>query len=502
MKSRFQPWHIGVAVALITLLVFGESIGHDWVAWDDQENVYRNPWMNPPRGESFARFWSGPYFSLYMPVTYSFWTLLAYVAALPNPVMTDGTGVYSLNPQMFHAASVLLHVINTLLIFVLLRRWADDIPAGLGALLFGIHPVQVEPVVWVTGMNNVLSATFGLLALTQYLKWAQGQGASEKTRSSPRHYVVALICCVLALLAKPTAVALPLLVWALDHWAIKRPAQKVTFSLLPWLGAAVLCVLLTRNAQVPGGTPVHSPLWARPLLVTDSLAFYTLKTALPLQLGIDYGRTPDFVLNQAVRGGVLYWLVPIVLTIVAWRARMARPLLWVSWAIFCLALLPTSGLVPFYFHEISLVADRYLYLALLGPALAVSVLLTKYGARAQLSMAALLLICGVWSVFTSLSWSNSFTLFEQALAVNPRSWVAHTNYGDVLSRRGDVSGATQQFRAALEIHPSFAPARYNLGVLLLKQGDKAAARAQWTSLLQEHPDYAPARRALDNLSRE
>lgn len=498
MKPRLRPWHIAVAIAVFTFVVFGESIGHDWVEWDDQVNIYQNPVLNLPLGESLARFWRAPYFSLYMPVTYSFWALLASVAHLPQPIMSDGAGIYSLDPRVFHAAGVLLHVVNALLVFVLLRRWADQTAAGIGALFFSVHPVQVEPVVWVTGMNNVLSATFGLLALIQYVSFAH----AENRRCAARHYGVAFLCCVLALLAKPTAVALPFLALVLDYWAVGRPLRRVAPAILPWLAAAYLCILLTRGAQFPDPTPVNSVFWTRPFLVADSLAFYTLKVALPLRLGIDYGRTPAFVLEQAVRGGAVLWLIPLALTAVAWRQRGARPLLWTAWAIFCLALVPTSGLVSFYFHAFSLVADRYLYLALLGPALGLAVLMSGRGTGAKSAVCAVLVVLGVWSAFVGLNWSNSFTLFSQALKVNRRSWVAHTNYGGALKRRGDDAGALREFHAALEVNPSFAPARYALGVLLLKQGNSKAARTEWTNILREQPHFENARRALNNLSQE
>jgi hypothetical protein len=164
-------------------------------------------------------------------------------------------------------------------------------------------------------------------------------------------------------------------------------------------------------------------VWARPFIAGDALAFYLGKLAWPVGLCADYGRTPEEVLGHA--WGYLTWLAPAVLGVLVWRGRARRPMLLAAAALFSLGLLPVLGFVPFIFQQFSTVADRYAYLALLGPAVALAWWLsTQRRPAAGVATSAVLAALGFLSAFQTLHWYNNGTFWTHTIRHNPRSWLA------------------------------------------------------------------------------
>src|SRR5262249_20204565 len=158
MKSnrRRWPW---VVLALVTVLVFARVCSFDFSWWDDWQTVHQNPWLKGPAGAALAYYWAHPAYGLYIPVTYSAWIGLAAGSSLQQ---ADPKGI-SLNPWVFHSANLLVHLTASLLAFALLRMLLKkDVPALFGAMLFAIHPVQVESVAWVSGLKDVLAGALSL----------------------------------------------------------------------------------------------------------------------------------------------------------------------------------------------------------------------------------------------------------------------------------------------------------------------------------------------------
>ncbi|MDQ3813561.1 MAG: tetratricopeptide repeat protein [Armatimonadota bacterium] len=545
-----RPYLIPLMLILVTAAVFSEVRNQEFVAWDDDINFYENPYLNPVTASHILAFWRNPFRPggehaviahevIYTPVTFTTFALIAHTTRLSTPAPTPDGGQSDLNPRAFHLVNLLLHVANVLLVFIILRLLIQqknpesresprsDWCACGGALLFALHPVQVEPVAWVGSMNTLLSSFFALLALWQYLCFAAALGRRPMPYAL-MPYALATLFFILALLSKPIAVVLPLLAGILDSCILRRSWRAVSGPLLGWLMLAGICVLANQTGQ-PAHPDLTTAWWQRPLIVGDALAFYLFKLLWPLDLAPDYGRTPQHVLQRGY--GNLMWLVPYLLIIVICWRRQRWPWVVAALGIFIIALLPMSGIVPYYFHVYSTVADRYLYLALLGPALAIAWLLhEKWETVLPQFYVLVLLVLALLSAFQTLHWYNSVALFEHTLAVNPQSWMAHTNLGVVRQRQGKIEEALAHYRAALQIKPDHATAHinlgtalmaqgrsdeavthfrqalasqpnsvdahYNLGVALMKQGKTSEAIAQWSSALQLQPDYPPARQAL------
>lgn len=456
-------------VLVATVLVFAPVAGHGYLSWDDDVFFTQNPNLHPPTPQSLRAVWTGPYAHLYAPVTYTAWWLLARGSGAPAP---DGS--WAVSPAVFHVASLLLHLIGVALAYCLLLAlveapWA----AAAGAVLFALHPLQVETVAWASELKDLLGGAFGLLAVLCYVR------ARRAGRLLP--YVAATVAFVLAMLSKPNLVALPLVALTVDWLLLKTPPKRALLTVAPWLALALAQALFTRHVQPP--SPVLTvPLWQRCFVAGDTLAFYLAKLAWPLRLAADYGRKPTLVV--AHWWGYATWLAPAALLGAAValrrRSRWALPgLLW-----FTLALLPVLGLLPFDFQQYSTPADHYAYLALFGPALALAGLALHLGVRpdrpltryAPLPVCLGLVLLIAQSGLQTLTWSNSEVFWRHTLEVNPRCALAHNNLGAQYMVAGKLHEAAAEFQAAVELTPDDADALVNLGLVLMRLGEVQPAR--------------------------
>ena len=501
-----------ITLVIIILAVFGPVIGHQFLAYDDPVDVYKNPYIQARSLDNLMHFWRYPYEGLYTPLTY---TLYALAAWAPSLVTANPTEVVVPDPRLFHSLNLLLHLLSVLTVWRLLvlilrcRRLtgpgtdfnANALPlewaACGGALLFAIHPVQVEPVAWVAGFKDVLFGLLAFMTILLYLKHVaeKMQPAAGRPSHSRLHYGLATAVFILALLAKPTAVVLPLIVWLLAAWGWRCAWRDQIAGLSLWLIIALAWGLLTRWVQPGTVLAFEPPVWARPLIAGDAVLFYLSKLVFPLRLGPDYGRTPQVVLEH---GWVfLTGLVPFALAGWLWFKRKNLAWLVTAAGVFVIGLLPVLGLISFGFQRYSTVADRYLYLAMLGPALALAWGLTRPKKK-------LVAVCGavILGLFLLRSagqiphWRDTRTFFEHALQVNANSFLAHNNLGFALAEQGQDAEAINHFNEALRLEPELPITHLNLGNALERQGQSEAAIRHYHEALRIVPTYARAHTTL------
>lgn len=485
----------GALLLAITLVVFQAVCRQPFVDWDDPLHTYQNPLLNPITPAHLWEFWLRPHAGHYVPVSYMLYAWLSTLAPYPGLVATPSGDFSAFNPRVFHTANLLLHLGNVWLVFTLLRRIVRrDWAAFGGALLFAVHPVQVESVAWVSELRGLLSNGFGLLALWQYLCYAQTSGGPGEAARSRRHYGVALAAFGLALLSKPSAVTLPLMAFVLDWGVLRRPWRRVAVALLGWALLALPIAWLTRGAQ-PVPPNLMIPLWQRPLIAGDALAFYLSKLLAPVRLAIDYGRTPAFVLNHPA-----LWLTgaaPLLAVLLAWRRRGRSPYLLPALGLFIAALLPVLGFVPFIFQKFSTVADRYAYLALFGPALiAAWTLAQAKGKAVPVIYGVFLAACVCLSLSQIRVWNDSQALFSRSLVINPDSPWMQYNLANALRYQGRTEEAIPHYEEALRLDPDYASAHCNLGQALADRGDKLGAVAHLREALRLKPDFPIAHLCL------
>jgi hypothetical protein len=478
-----------IIVVVATLLALWPLVTADFTLWDDPHTVFGNPHLNPPTFDGLTFHWTHAWQELYVPLTYTGWWLLATAAQVKN---ADGTT--ALNPWIFHGANLLVHLISSLFVLRVLRKLLGDRHtwvACAGALLFALHSVQVETVAWVSGLKDLLCGMFSLIAIDQYLT------ASDRTR---RHYFAALVAFVAALLCKPTAVAVPIVLLSIDVLLIHRTFRDALRRALNFALLAIPCLIWTKLAQ-PSTLIAPIPLWWRPFVAGDAVAYYLLKLVAPVHLAIDYGRTPGSVIDSRV--AFVTWIAPVAMAVVLLRLRN-RSLL-AGGAIFVAALLPVLGLVPFEFQAKSTVGDHYLYLPMLGVSLVFATILSRIEWRiAGVAATVILLACGVRSWLATWPWQNSQALFTHTLAVNPRSAIAENNLLVMAMDAGRADEALRRATRLKELAPDDPVTWFNLGSALAvaHRYDDAAevyrqAIARWPSRVEGYGGLAAALIDLD-----
>lgn len=458
-------WLAPLVVVAVTVLAFAMTLTAGFVNWDDEVYVTQHPFVVHPTFAGLGHVWTSGYANLYVPLVYTSYAFDVLV----------GGG----KPWAFHLGNVLLHAVSALVAYlVLLELWrsraalpSGNVPvsaptiAALAALVFAVHPLQAEPVAWVTGRKDVLSGLLALMAMWLYLK------GGERIGERRWWHVGACACFGLSLLAKPGVVALPVGLLALDVVGLRRGLKQSALRLLPWFAVAGVCVLMTSRVQaIPAWLAATMPVSKRPLIASDALLFYAGKVLLPVGLAADYGRSPVTV-------GTAEWewiKVPVVACAVAlclWRRGMGSA----GILFFGALLLPVLGFAPFLFQDISTVADRYAYLPMLGVAVTVQAgLFALKESRPALWRPALGTTCGlvvVLAVMTAVQvrvWSDSITLWKSSIANAPRAAHAHYFLGQLLSEAKDGEGAIAELRRATELLPGLVEAWDALGDELVK----------------------------------
>jgi hypothetical protein len=453
----------------------------DFTWWDDQMTIHHNGWFNPPTLKTLKHYWTTPELGLYVPVTSTVWAGLSKLSYVGLP---DEYGVL-LNPAVFHVFSVLLHIVSSLFVLRILRCLIGaEVPALAGALLFALHPVQVESVGWVSGMKDLLCWCFALGSLLLYVRHAQAIPTDRRSVGSRLELVGAFALMVLAIFSKPTAMVLPAAMGVIDLMLIRRPWRRVLLTLAPFFVLTLVGAVLARDAQFVGHVKA-APLWQRPFIVGDSLAFYVRQLAWPATLTIDYGRMPSVVMASPL--AYVWWLLPTAIGIAAIVA--ARRGVWLPLAALLVAAIgigPVSGIATFQMQSYSTVTDHYLYFSMLGPAMLLAWAMCRWPARwLRIASFTAIALLAVRTFVQTAIWHDSFRLFEHASNVNEKSFLAANNLAAVyLSKTPqEIELAEQNVDLAFAREPHNFFVLSNYAGIKARRGKLAAAFAAWDECL-------------------
>lgn len=284
--AGFASWAPGrstrasmVSLGIIVIVVYLRAFGAGYAGLDDDIHVYANPFLNPLSFHSLGQLWHRAYEGLYVPLAYTIFAGIALFARVPTQLMDSVGQAISLRPEPFHAASIAFHVANVLLAFFLAFRLTRDRRAAwIAAIVFAIHPLQVESVCWISELRGVSSGFFALTALNLLVFERQGGGSTSlRSRALAVGAVLGVVC---AMLCKPAAVALPLVALALDRGALGTSWRRSVATAVTWTVFVLPMAWVTRSVQDvrPAGVSLW---WQRPFVAGDAFAFYVFKTILP-----------------------------------------------------------------------------------------------------------------------------------------------------------------------------------------------------------------------------
>ena len=478
ISGRLLPVWQGGLIVLLVFLAYLPALRGGFI-WDDDVYVTNNLLLTAPDG--LRRIWfSTDSPSQYFPLTYT--------------VFRMEHSIWGLNPAGYHGVNILLHAINALLVWRLLKRL--NVPgAWLAAALFALHPVQVESVAWVTELKSVLSLLFILLTLFCWIEFI-----GERPRRF--WYGLALGFYALALFSKTTACTLPatllLVLWLktkLVDW--RRLVQVVPF-LAMGLGMGLLTVWWERFHQGAQGKPFSMGLRERILVASHAPWFYAGKLFWPVNLTFSYPHWAIEPANPSAYG----WLVLGIglCAAIYFTRRFVGRGVEVAILFYVATLSPLLGFVMLYTFRYTFVADHYQYVASIGLfALAAAGITVIFKTKPFLKLAcsgALLLTLGILTWQQAGIYRNPETLWHDTLAKNPDCWMAHNNLGRYLYNEGHIEEAMEQYDKSIQINPNNSEAQYNLGLALADKGRFEEAIEKYRQAIQISPNYSEALSSL------
>jgi protein O-mannosyl-transferase len=467
---------LGAVLVAIPLLLYRPVLQHDFFRlWDDDAYVTDNPHVRT--GLTLANMrWAFTSFeqSNWHPVTW-----LSH--------MLD-CQLFGLHPAAQHGVNVLLHVANVLLLFWILQKATGAVwRSFFVALMFAVHPLNVETVAWIAQRKSLLSAFFSLLTLAAY-GWYVRRGGWTR-------YLLLAFLFALSLMAKPMAVSLPVLLLLFDYWPLRRDEElamprrwaKLTLEKLPLFAMSAVSSVLTEVAQGAGGSVMGLSLLPVPTRIENAAISYVAyigKMVWPVKLATYYPLRFSPPLGDAIASGAIL----IAISALALYLRRSTYIA-VGWFFFVISMLPVIGIVQVGFQGM---ADRYTYIPAIGLMIALvwGVADAVQGApvaRASLSVAGLCIAITL-SVTTTRylrAWQDSVTLFAHARAAwgQPDMWLEQL-YGNALFSAGRIDEALAHYEASCAIQPRTEYCHYNIAHIFLGRGQSHEAIREYDLALR------------------
>ncbi len=477
-----RPWLLALVLVIITFVAY-QPVWHAGFIWDDDDHLTANPAMTAPHG--LEMIWSSLAVSRYYPLTLTtFWIQRRF---------------WDLNPLPYHLVNVLVHTINGLLLFLVLRRL--KIPgAWVAAMLWTLHPVNVESVAWITELKNTQSALFFFLSVLCFLR-------SEASRKQG-WYALAVACGLAAMLSKPSTVVLPLALLLCVWWERGRWNRRDVVRTAPFFGLAAGMSALTIIEQRRRVLRVGAAEWQlgvgqRLVVAGKAIWFYAAKVLWPSRLTFVY---PRWTVDAWSWRPWVPTAALVAVGVALWRCRnraWCQAVLF-GGGFFVVALLPVLGFFDVFYFRYSFVADHFQYLAsvgiitlVFGGGAALCDHAGSTGRRVGAAAAAFLM-----TALGTLTWrqghiyQDAETLWRDTIAKDPRCWMAHNNLGLTLVSLGRTQEGIGQYEDALRIKPDHAETHYNLGIALAQAGRMEDAIGQYEQALRIKPEYAEAQSNL------
>jgi tetratricopeptide (TPR) repeat protein len=487
---------ICLALTILIWIVFGQTLDHPFVQYDDQSYVYENPEITSGlTGHGLVAAFFGLQARNWHPLT-----TISH--------MLD-CQFFGLDPAGHHLSSVLFHTLAVLLLFLVLRAMTGALwRSAIVAAVFAIHPLRVESVAWIAERKDVLSAVFFMLTLGAYLHYTR--------QPSVRRYLLLALFFAFGLMAKPMLVTLPLILFLLDYWPLARnPTDRSEWrrsivEKIPLLFLSMLTAIATLVAQrTTVNYSAELPLTWRIGNALLSYAAYLGQMIWPTRLAVFYPSAVDHLSPSKVALAVLL-LAGITAATFLWRKK--RPYLLVGWLWYIVGLFPVIGFIQVGMQGR---ADRYTYLPQIGLYLALTWALAEWAPgsnrRRLLFAGAAAAIIGMltWQARIQTSyWRSTESLWDHAIAVTTDNDVAHYNVAALLLSRGEVDEAISHYESALKIrtdnqethyHLSLALLHTSLGNALVRKGRLDDAVAQYRAAVALRDDFADAHSNLASL---
>jgi tetratricopeptide (TPR) repeat protein len=478
----WRSWEVACICALLVIMVFvvfGQTVGHGFVNYDDDTNVYESPEITAGVSlHGIAWAFTHTQVGRWAPVT-----------AISRQIDCQFYGLWA---GGHHRTNVLLHAAATVLLFLALLKLTGAIwRSGFVTAVFAVHPLHVECAAWISARGELLCGVFTMLALWSYTIYA-------RKPERPFHYAMSICWFSLALMSKPTIVTLPFVLLLLDYWPLGRFRSRSAFPglLKEKLPLFTLSALSCVGAVLAQKRDIHpAEIIPFSLRVGNAVVAYVVylgKLIWPSQLAVLYpplnNGSPAWQVMDAC-------LVLAALTAGAYALRRKQPYLLVGWLWYLGMLAPMIGLVQVGREAY---ADRYTYLPQIGLCMAGTWAAADWAGRrlyrrATLGGAASVILCAllVAAWHQTGYWRDSVTLWTHTIACTGDNADAHNNLGLALVEQVRTGEAVSEFRETLRIDPSYIDAHRSLGVIFLGKREPDQAIAEFQKAVAIDPNAAP-----------
>ncbi|MHC4443064.1 MAG: tetratricopeptide repeat protein [Planctomycetota bacterium] len=488
-------WTLPILLVLAVVLVtYWPALSAQTLAFDDDQYLVNNPLVQNPSWASTCRFLG----EVLKPSTVKgYYQPLSMISLM----LDYAFGGRPDNLLPFHITSLALHIFNTLSVIILLYLLFGNTPAAVAVgLLFGVHPLTVEPIPWVAERKTLLATCLALWSLIAYLRYTK--------KKSPTCYGASVLMCILALMAKPTSIQLPFLMLLLDYWPLKRLSKKAILEKIPFFLIIALfgtVIFLSQSTTFGVRMPGEQGLTRIILILCHNNILYLTNMVWPANLSLFYPfPQPMNLTNTGLLIGVVGTLV-LILLLLASLCR-ARALL-TGWLFFFVAILPTMGIVGF--HDM-IAADRHTYLPFLGILMALAYLLTRIQDTAakmpksvtlQVSMLVCIAILAALEIMSTRKhlayWQDTETHRRRMLALAPNQAITQNSLAIVLADRDKLDEAIMLYKQALKLKSNIASVvHHNLAGALKKQKQFHQAVIHYKESIKLKPDNAHTHRNL------
>jgi len=475
-----------IFLSLIIVALYWRVYEYDFVSLDDSF-IYENPHLKD--GLSIKNIlWA---FSNY---TASLWIPLTWISFFLDYEL------YGMNPGGYHITNVILHILNTLLLFVILyqitqKKWQSFFVAAL----FSCHPIHVESIAWITERKDVLSTFFLMIFLYTYLQYTKKENFVK--------YLTAMFFFLLGLMSKPMLVTVPIVLILLDYWPLARFKKtsklRIFLEKVPFLYFSFMVSAVTVFFQAKTGALV--PLDSINIInrienAVSSYIAYLVQLFLPINLAVVYPYEQYFSFWEVFIKFVIF----VVITTLFYRLHRKHPYLIVGWLWYVISLLPVIGIFQ---SGAQSHADRFVYIPFIGIYIILAWgtphFLQVLKTPRVISTIIFFIILPVLSTMTWFQigyWQNSNTLYAHTLSVTKNNWLIHNNYGKVLEDQGKEKEANVHFEEAMNIDPESSVHHLNFANNLYRLGKIGEAEKHYKMAITVGNDKESTAKANNRLA--
>lgn len=483
-------------IVVIILFIYGRVVTYDYINFDD--NFYVTANKNVQSGITLKNVrWAFSFNEL------GYWQPLSLISHMID------CRLFGLNPGKHHLINLIFHILNSIFLFIILKQATGAMwRSAMVALLFAIHPINVESVAWIAERKNVLSTFFWMLTMYAYILYVQKQDLHR--------YLAVTLSFILGLLSKPMLVTIPFILLLFDYWPLGRIKPglekgillKIILEKVPLLILSVVSVIISSlsiryDRFLVSQKSVHFLLRIENAFV--SYLKYIAKMVWPQNLAVYY----PFPLNVSLWHSIVSALLILIVSALALLIAKKKGYVFTGWFWYAGTLVPVSGIIQGGLWPA--MADRWAYVPSIGfLILLVWGLHELFVERIKINKLFIYLACAAYLSFLIPAayvqagyWKNSYTLYKHALKVTGGNDLVHNNMGSYLLREGGyllkhgrLKEAKNLFLEALEINPHYEEALSNLGIICYSEGKYNEAINYYQKALKVNPDFYDAHNNL------